>query len=78
MSKPWSKEAKRLIWVDTFGNTQEANCPYCGRRMCRSAYEGDQPSSDYAWNVDHIDSNPSNNCLDNLQPMHPWCNREKN
>lgn len=30
------------------------------------------------WNIDHIDGDPNNNSLENLQPMHVECNIKKN
>lgn len=57
---------------------QEAPCPKCGEKMLKAQYQGSQPNKSYSWDIDHINSDPDNNSLGNRQPMHPWCNKEKN
>lgn len=89
----WSKSARNDIWLnyineilwdyfksihDDWDLPQEAPCSWCGRRMVKAAYIGvQQNEGPYSWDVDHIDRNHRNNYLDNLQPMHPRCNKEK-
>lgn len=88
----WTKNDLKIIWksyvenkilrlfsnLDEYDLTQMAPCSYCRKVMLRAQYQGVQPNKDCSWDVDHIDSNPKNNILENLQPMHPWCNKEKN
>ncbi len=90
----WSKEDLKLIWksyIDhkmwkKFKNlnelqwdwTQKAPCPYCGTSMLKAQYQGVQRDKTSSWDIDHINGNPIDNALENLQPMHPWCNKKKN
>jgi len=54
-------------------------CGICGGTMIYGAHESAQPSSKYAWNIDHI--NPlflnGSNDINNLQAVHITCNRSK-
>lgn len=65
------------IDLEDFNLNQNSPCPWCGEIMIRAQYQGDQPDKWGSWDVDHIDGNPKNNEINNLQPMHPWCNKEK-
>ncbi|AOX43885.1 hypothetical protein S100390_v1c05460 [Spiroplasma sp. NBRC 100390] len=56
---------------------QEAPCKYCGQLMLKAQYQDIQPNKDYSWVVDYIDTNFTNNTLENLQPAHPWCCNKK-
>lgn len=45
--------------------------------MIYTAYQSNQPNSDYSWNIDHIvpKSKGGTNKLKNLQATHVVCNR---
>lgn len=43
----------------------------------KSLSKGERPTSDFVWNIDHIDGNPNNNEWQNLQPMRLECNNKK-
>lgn len=89
----WNKSARNDIWLnyineilwnyyesihDDWDLTQEAPCSWCGKRMVKGTYfDGSKNEGRYSWDVDHIDNNHKNNYLDNLQPMHPRCNKMK-
>jgi len=65
--------------LNEFDLNQECPCPFamCEGYMLKAQYQGKQPNKDYSWDIDHINGNPKDNRLENLQPMHPWCNKEK-
>ena len=54
-------------------------CPLCNKPMHWGAHESKQPTSKYAWNVDHIKAlgNKGQDTFDNLQVVHVECNRKK-
>ncbi|ATG97736.1 hypothetical protein [Mesoplasma lactucae] len=57
----------------------EAPCSWCGEAMLKSAYgtttsEQEEPC---AWDVDYYNNDKEDDELPNLQPMHPWCIKEK-
>jgi hypothetical protein len=63
--------------ANEFDLNQEAPCYWCGEIMLRAQYQGKQPDKWASWDVDHINSNPQDNRINNLIPMHPWCNKDK-
>ncbi|AUB31745.1 HNH endonuclease signature motif containing protein [Spiroplasma floricola] len=89
----WSKEDRNIIWKDYISNkmfkyfqkldkekwdfSQEAPCPLCGSLMLKAQYQGVQPDKKYSWDIDHINENYEDNFINNLQPMHPKCNKQK-
>lgn len=89
--KKWNKVEKEKIWndytakmMDSFKGLPEfwtlnvqAPCPWCCLPMIKGAYQGEQPTSAFVWNIDHIDGNPNNHEWQNLQPMHLECNNKK-
>ncbi|WP_342275853.1 HNH endonuclease signature motif containing protein [Spiroplasma endosymbiont of Nebria brevicollis] len=89
--KKWEKHEKEKIWNNytkkmnsSFKGLSEfwtlnvqAPCPWCCLPMIKGAYQGEQPTSAFVWNIDHIDGNSSNNNWQNLQPMHVECNIKK-
>lgn len=90
----WSKNNRNIIWKSyieikmwrIFNNlnelkwnwSQQAPCPYCGESMLKAQYQGSQPNKWASWDIDHINGNSEDNRLENLQPMHPICNKKKN
>jgi hypothetical protein len=66
------------IDFNNFVFSQEAPCPFCGERILKAQYQGVQKNKWASWDVDHKNSDSKDNNLNNLQPMHPWCNKEKN
>lgn len=89
--KKWKKEDKEKIWNYSIKKMEkyfkglsefwtlnvQAPCPWCFLPMIKGAYQGEQPTSAFAWNIDHIDGDQENNSLENLQPMHVECNFKK-
>ncbi|MDQ7983038.1 MAG: hypothetical protein REH79_02305 [Spiroplasma sp.] len=49
-------------------------CFACQGLMNKGAYLGEQPNSEYTWNIHHKDSNPKNGQCKNLIATHPECN----
>jgi len=51
-------------------------CALCRQTIIYTAYESNQPHSEYAWNIDHIKpkSRGGTNKLSNLQATHVRCN----
>jgi hypothetical protein len=63
--------------TNKFDLNQETLCYWRGEIILRAQYRGEQLANWVSWDVDHINSNPQDNSVDNLISMHPWCNKEK-
>ncbi len=75
--KTHSKEVLDTIFSKAKPNgTANRRIDSSGREIDRASYG--QPNSRFGWNVDHINSNPKDNSLANLQPLHYATHEEKN
>jgi len=75
-NKMWERFNEEALKEANWDWNQAAPCPYCGKKMLRAQYQGLQPDKEFSWDIDHI-KNSTNNSLNNLQPMHPRCNKLK-
>ncbi len=70
----WSKEEIENIWNK---HCLGSNVCYDVYRMEMKLEEYGNRDSSFGWEIDHIDGNPDNNSLNNLQPLNWKSNLEK-
>lgn len=91
MSKKWDKDELKEIFLSNADycdcesqdcDSNHRKCSWCGDKMQFGEYVGfhdGKEHSAYSWDIDHRQPkyNNGNDKFKNLQPMHPWCNKEK-
>lgn len=66
----------RAVLYDALGWPDETSCFWCGYTLPWLSRE--RPATFYVVNVDHLNSTPGDDRVDNLVPACGWCNAHRN